>query len=434
MRDYCREVTEFPFAQLRRWPDFEAPELVAADAADRLIVAALRRRLVTDVEGGSEAHPGPADTVVIGDAYGAITLGAINSLQEFAASPPLAAPELSPLIRVHQDARAGELALDNNSVLIGVSGYQQLELAPELVTGARLVLMRLPRSLDQLDEWAALIAAHAADDVVVVAGGRDKYMTPGMNEVLQRYFDNVSTGLGSQKSRVITAASPRREPAAAAQASWPRRTTDADFGLEIRARGGVFAGGSVDIGTRALLSVLDRVSGTQNQRIIDFGCGTGLLAVQVARLRPTAQVIATDQSFAAVCSARETVAANALADRISVVRDDGLSSQPDSSADLILFNPPFHSGAAVHASTSLRLFAEAARVLKPGGELWVVANRHLSYRPALRRMVGSTRVISQNPKFTVTASIKDGGRADGERFARRRENLPRGLPNERWTR
>ncbi|MFZ4079344.1 MAG: class I SAM-dependent methyltransferase, partial [Microbacteriaceae bacterium] len=121
-------------------------------------------------------------------------------------------------------------------------------------------------------------------------------------------------------------------------------------------------------------------------------------------------------------------------DRVTVVRDDGLSRQPDDSADLILFNPPFHSGAAVHADTSLRLFAEAGRVLKPGGELWVVANRHLSYRPALRRLVGSTRVISQNPKFTVTASVKDGGARDQERFARRREKMPRGLPHERWTR
>jgi 16S rRNA (guanine1207-N2)-methyltransferase len=412
-------VTDFPFDQLRRWPDFEAPELVAADAADRLIVATACEWL--------ETHQPPIVSV-IGDAYGAITLGAIDALTG------LAETTHPPLVRVHQDARAGELALDNNSALTHVAGYSHHDLGPELVAGSQLVLLRLPRSLDQLDEWASLIAAYASAEVVVFAGGRDKYMTPTMNEVLSRYFDDVMTGRGSQKSRVISARQPKHANALAALAKWPRHTTDPDFGLEIRAHGGVFAGGSVDIGTRALLEVLDRVPGTQNQRILDFGCGTGLLAVQVARLRPTAQVIATDQSASAVLSARATVEANRVGDRVTVVRDDGLSSQLDDSADLILFNPPFHSGAAVHADTSLRLFAEAGRVLKPGGELWVVANRHLSYRPALRRLVGSTRLISQNPKFTVTASVKDGGARDQERFARRRDKLPRGLPNERWTR
>jgi 16S rRNA (guanine1207-N2)-methyltransferase len=412
-------VTDFPFDLLRRWPDFEAPELVAADAADRLIVATACEWL--------ETHQPPIVSV-IGDAYGAITLGAIDALTG------LAETTHPPLVRVHQDARAGELALDNNSALTHVAGYSHHDLGPELVAGSQLVLLRLPRSLDQLDEWASLIAAYASAEVVVFAGGRDKYMTPTMNEVLSRYFDDVMTGRGSQKSRVISARQPKHSNALAALAEWPRHTTDPDFGLEIRAHGGVFAGGSVDIGTRALLEVLDRVPGTQNQRILDFGCGTGLLAVQVARLRPTAQVIATDQSASAVLSARATVEANRIGDRVTVVRDDGLSSQPDGSADLILFNPPFHSGAAVHADTSLRLFAEAGRVLKPGGELWVVANRHLSYRPALRRLVGSTRLISQNPKFTVTASVKDGGARDQERFARRRDKLPRGLPNERRTR
>lgn len=412
-------MTDFPFDQLRRWPDFEAPELVAADAADRLIVATACEWL--------EAHQPPIVSV-IGDAYGAITLGAIDALTG------LAETTHPPLVRVHQDARAGELALDNNSALTHVAGYSHHDLGPELIAGSQLVLLRLPRSLDQLDEWASLIAAYASAEVVVFAGGRDKYMTPTMNEVLSRYFDDVMTGRGSQKSRVISARQPKHANALAALSEWPRHTTDPDFGLEIRAHGGVFAGGSVDIGTRALLEVLDRVPGTQNQRILDFGCGTGLLAVQVARLRPTAQVIATDQSASAVLSARATVEANRVGDRVTVVRDDGLSSQPDDSADLILFNPPFHSGAAVHADTSLRLFAEAGRVLKPGGELWVVANRHLSYRPALRRLVGSTRLISQNPKFTVTASVKDGGARDQERFARRRDKLPRGLPNERRTR
>lgn len=416
-------MTDFPFDQLRRWPDFEALELVAADAADRLLVATAREWC----EARTEKSPASEQLIVsvLGDAYGAITLGMLSALGSHAGTAD------SPVVRVHQDARAGELALDNNSALTHVAGYSRNELGPELVAGSQLVLVRLPRSLDQLDEWASLIAAHASEEVVVLAGGRDKYLTPSMNEVLSRYFDEVSTGRGHRKSRVISAREPKRAVALATLAEWPRHSSDPDFGLEIRAHGGVFAGGSVDIGTRTLLEVLDRVPGTQNQRILDFGCGTGLLAVQVARLRPSAQVIATDQSAAAVLSARATVEANGVGDRVTVVRDDGLSSQPDESADLILFNPPFHSGAAVHADTSLRLFAEAGRVLKPGGELWVVANRHLSYRPALRRLVGSTRLISQNPKFTVTASVKDGGIRDQERFARRRENLPRGLPNER---
>ena len=422
-------MTDFPFDQLRRWPDFEAPELVAADAADRLIVATAREWCEARTEKSPASEP--LTVSVLGDTYGAITLGMLGTFDAFESRAGTAD---SAIVRVHQDARSGELALDNNSVLSNVAGYSRHDLGPGLVAGSQLVLVRLPRSLDQLDEWASLIAAHASEGVVVLAGGRDKYMTPSMNEVLSRYFDEVVIGRGSQKSRVITARRPRQAIALAAHRGWPRHTSDSDFGLEIRAHGGVFAGGSVDIGTRALLEVLDRVPGTQNQRILDFGCGTGLLAVQVARLRPTAQVIATDQSAAAVLSARATVEANRVGERVTVVRDDGLSSQPDASADLILFNPPFHSGAAVHADTSLRLFVEAGRVLKPGGELWVVANRHLSYRPALRRLVGSTRLISQTPKFTVTASVKDGGARDRERFARRREKLPRGLPNERWTR
>lgn len=385
-------MSTFPYDELRRWPDLESPELVAVDAADRLLLSELR--------GVIEREPTLLESplTVVGDTHGALTLGALAELG-------------FSQVNVHQDARSGELALDNNArelagFLLEESSFQHLPLSPELVQGARVVIMRLPRGLEQLDQWAALIAAHAADDVVVLGGGRIKHMTLGMNDVVGKYFETVEASLAEQKSRVLRARSPKTAVAQEALTQWPKSQRHQDVDLVVCAEGGAFAGTSIDIGTYDLLAVLDRVSGQQGMRIIDFGCGTGVLATQIAKLRPSATVIASDQSAAAVESAHATIVANGVGDRVSVVRDDGLSSQPDGSADLILFNPPFHSGAAVHAGTSLRLFAEAGRVLKPGGELWVVANRHLSYKPALRKLVGETREVRRTPKFTVTRSIK----------------------------
>jgi 16S rRNA (guanine1207-N2)-methyltransferase len=379
-------MTTFPFETLRRWPDLESAELVAVDAADRLLLSELEHEVRSDpslLEAG---------LVVIGDNFGAITLGAIAELG-------------FTNVRVHQDARSGELALENNAEATKVKGFTFHELTPELVSGARIVALRLPRSLDQLDQWSALIAAYAAEDVLVFAGGRIKHMSLGMNDVMKQYFEKVVASLAVQKSRVLRARLPQAEAALADLALWPKSKRYDMLDMTIVSHGGVFAGINLDIGTRELLAVLEQTPASAST-IIDFGCGTGVLAVAIARLRPKAAVIASDQSTAAVASARSTIAVNDLADRVTVVRDDALATQADASADLILFNPPFHSGAAVHSDTSIRLFEDAARVLKPGGELWVVANRHLGYQSHLARIVGQTREVSRSTKFTVTASTK----------------------------
>jgi len=95
-----------------------------------------------------------------------------------------------------------------------------------------------------------------------------------------------------------------------------------------------------------------------------------------------------------------------VSDRVAAVRDDGLQSQPDGSAQLIVLNPPFHIGATVHTGLALRMFEDAGRVLAPGGELWTVFNSHLGYRQALARLVGPTELVTHNQKFMVTVSRK----------------------------
>ena len=166
-----------------------------------------------------------------------------------------------------------------------------------------------------------------------------------------------------------------------------------------------FAGATIDIGTRYLLEFLDRMK-PDAVTAIDLGCGTGVLAAALAQRRPRLQLVASDQSAAAVASAAATMAANGVMDRVRVLRDDALSAQPDASAELILLNPPFHIGSSVHAGIALKLFEDAARVLRPGGELWTVWNTHLGYRPALTRIVGPTHQVGRNTKFTVTVSTR----------------------------
>lgn len=365
----------FSLDALRRWPDVEAPDLVAVDAADRLLLdesSAARAEL-------GDGEPG---LVVIGDGYGALTLSV--------------AAEGSRGIRVHQDPLTGERALAANAERFGLSGaFVSLPLTAELVRGARVVLLRLPRSLEALRDIAGLIAAHADPEVVVFAGGRVKHMALAMNDALGEFFSRLDVTHARQKSRVLVARGPHdgRDPE-------PRR--EVHDGFAVCAYGGAFAGAAIDIGTRFLLDHLPEVA--PGGVAIDFACGTGVIAATLAVRNPGLQVIATDQSAAAVASASATAAANGVLDRVTVVRDDMLGAQPSGSASFIALNPPFHSGAAVYEGIAPRMFADAARVLQPGGELWTVWNSGLHYRPALERLVGPTRQIARNAKFTITAS------------------------------
>lgn len=384
---YAEWMAEFEWGRLRRWPDTEADNLFASDAADRLIL---------DTAASALGQVQPDEVVVVGDTYGALTLAAADRMSGAAGGR----------IRVHQDALVSERALAANAERLGLqSCYKACDLDPELARGVRAVLLRLPKSLDELDEVAGMLAAHADPGVTVFAGGMQKHLTPAMNDVLARHFSRIDVGLGRQKARVLTITGPRPAPNTAAE--WPRREFHADIapGLWVCAHGGAFAGTRIDIGTRFLFEHLDEaVPGAASA--VDLACGTGSLATTLALRRADVRVIASDQSAVAVASARATAEANGVGDRVEVRREDAGEGIPDGWADLVLLNPPFHNGAALDLRVGRMLVAAAARILAPGGELWTVYNSHLDYRSALRKLVGPTRQVDRNRKFTITASTR----------------------------
>jgi 16S rRNA (guanine1207-N2)-methyltransferase len=85
---------------------------------------------------------------------------------------------------------------------------------------------------------------------------------------------------------------------------------------------------------------------------------------------------------------------------------DGLDDFESASADLILCNPPFHQQNTVGDQIAVSLFKQSRKVLRKGGELWVIGNRHLNYHVNLNQLFGNHSIVASNAKFVIMKAIQ----------------------------
>jgi 23S rRNA (guanine1835-N2)-methyltransferase len=275
-----------------------------------------------------------------------------------------------------------------------------------------VLLIRVPKSLALLEDQLHRLAPRLHADSVVVATGKAVEIHTSTLRLFERIVGPTRTSLAQRKARLVFS---EPDPALARPRNpWPLRyplPVDKELGpvagREVTNHAGVFCADRLDIGTRFLLEHLPRHAGAEH--VVDLGCGNGVVGLAAALLNPGARVTFVDESYPAIESARATFAANVAPPRAAEARfraGDALDGVPDASADLVLNNPPFHSHRATTDAVAWRMFTGARRVLRPGGQLWVVGNRHLGYHVKLRRVFGNCDTVAGNPKFVILRAIK----------------------------
>jgi 16S rRNA (guanine1207-N2)-methyltransferase len=172
-----------------------------------------------------------------------------------------------------------------------------------------------------------------------------------------------------------------------------------DSGLLVTSYPGVFAHGRLDAGTALLLEALAAMQIEGD--VLDFACGAGVIGTCVAAKHPNSKVTLLDSSALALMATEETLATNQLT--ASVLPSDGLS-QVQARYDFIVSNPPIHAGVKTDNLLSHRLLASVQNHISPGGQLIMVANRHLPYEKWLLDQFRYCEELLSNSQFKVIAA------------------------------
>ena len=382
-------ILSSPFGErpLQRYPQAEnrgqQQALRAWDSADEYLLQYLDTQITT---GSIDLKP--EKLLIINDSFGALTVS-LCQYQPYMLS----------------DSYLAHTACQRNLML-----NKQREESVTLLRSFHLpsnkvdvILIKIPKTLALLEDQLYRLRSVIHKNTHIVAAGMVKHIHTSTLKLFESILGPTTTSLAQKKSRLIYC---QPEPAQwQGESSYPTKYMLEATDFTIVNHANVFSRASLDIGTRLFLQHLP--SNTNAKDIVDLGCGNGVVGLMVAAQNPAACMHFYDESYMALASAQENMTL-AFGDKVKThyCVGNGLELAESNSVDLVFNNPPFHQQNVVGDFIAWQMFKDSKRVLRDGGEMFVVGNRHMNYHQKLERLFGNCQLLASNKKFVILKSVK----------------------------
>jgi len=290
--------------------------------------------------------------------------------------------------------------LDLNNII-------QLTSLESLPKDIDLVVFKIPKSKSLLTEQLLQIKHTYSESLKFIAGDRAKEIHSSTLKVFEKHLGTTTTSLAVKKARLVFCQLDNKQqhqsPFPTVWDLEPNYPATKKFSISNHAN--VYARDKLDLGARYFLPNIPYVQ--EGAKVIDLGCGNGVLGLTLLAAQPLATIQFIDESYMAIASAKINIEKN-LPEQINqcdFIVNDCLSNIEARDIDLVLCNPPFHQQTATTDHIAWQMFNDAFRVLKKGGELRIIGNRQLAYHVKLKRIFGNYKEVATNNKF-VTLSAK----------------------------
>ncbi|KWU00567.1 16S rRNA (guanine(1207)-N(2))-methyltransferase RsmC [Vibrio toranzoniae] len=261
-------------------------------------------------------------------------------------------------------------------------------------TKADLVMLYWPKAKAEAEYLLAMLFAKLGKEIEIVVVGENRSGVKSIEKMFAPY------------GKVVKYDSARRcsfywgqcfeQPQSFNLQDWFKTYTVniGEQSLTVKSLPGVFSHGEFDVGSQLLLDTLPKLKG----KVLDFGCGAGVLGAVMASRNPDIELEMCDISAFAVASSQATLEANGLTGKVFA---SDVYSDTAQDYQFIISNPPFHSGLDTSYSATETLLAQAPKHLKHAGELFIVANSFLKYIPIIEQSFGKCATLNKTTKFAI---------------------------------